>query len=180
MADDDIELFRRAMADAKPLKAENRAATPAREPVAKTRPKHRQRNAAPAARAFAAATVDNNDDDYGDEPSMRYQRPSVGRRVMRKLARGGFRVDDAMDLHGMTVAEAAPRLEDFLNSCVARNVECIRIVHGKGLGSGDRGPVLKRSVNRWLRHYSAVDAFVPASQSDGGSGAVYVLLRRTS
>ena len=175
MADDDIDLFRRAMADAKPLKAENRAATTVREPVAKTRPGHRQRSVAPAARAFAAATIDDNDDDHN--LSMRYQRPSIGRRVMRKLARGGYRVDDAMDLHGMTVAEAAPRLEDFLNSCVARDFECVRIVHGKGLGSGDRGPVLKRSVNRWLRQYAAVDAFVPATQSDGGSGAVYVLLR---
>lgn len=110
MADDDIELFRRAMADAKPLKAENRAASTVREPLAKPRPKQRQKNAAPVARAFAAATIDDNDGDYDDnrddDLSMRFQRPSVGRRVMRKLARGGYRVDDAMDLPVREFADA--------------------------------------------------------------------------
>jgi DNA-nicking Smr family endonuclease len=78
----------------------------------------------------------------------------------------------------MTVAEAKPRLEKFVQRCAANNKLCIRIVHGKGLGSGDRGPVLKNGVNRWLRQWDTVIAFVSARQADGGTGAVYVLLER--
>ena len=96
---------------------------------------------------------------------------------MRKLARGRFSVQAEIDLHGMTVAEARPRLNDFIDNCVRQNLLCVRIVHGKGLGSGDRGPVLKNSVNAWLRKWDAVLAFVSARQVDGGTGAVYVLLQ---
>ncbi len=109
--------------------------------------------------------------------SMRFHRPSVGRRTMRKLARGSFSVQAEIDLHGMTIAEAKPRLADFVENCASRGHLCIRIVHGKGLGSGHRGPVLKNSVNHWLRKWSSVLAFVSARQVDGGTGAVYVLLR---
>ena len=97
---------------------------------------------------------------------------------MRKLARGKFAVQAEIDLHGMTVAEAKPRLADFIDYSVKQNHMCVRIVHGKGLGSGNRGPVLKNAVSRWLRKWNAVLAFVSARQVDGGTGAVYVLLQQ--
>ena len=81
-------------------------------------------------------------------------------------------------MHGMTVAEAKPRLAAFIERCARNDKLCIRVVHGKGLGSGERGPVLKMSVNRWLRQWDAVLAFVSARQVDGGTGALYVLLRK--
>ena len=96
---------------------------------------------------------------------------------MRKLARGSFSVQAEIDLHGMTVAEAKPRLADFVENCARQGYLCIRVVHGKGLGSGHRGPVLKNSVNHWLRKWDSVLAFVSARQVDGGTGAVYVLLQ---
>jgi len=174
LTDDDLDLFRRAMSDAKPLRSDERAAPPDRKPDKKRVTKSTAERFAP----LRSSELDESDvlreDDSG---SLRFQRPSVGRKTMRKLARGGYRVAAEMDLHGMTVAEAKPRLVDFINHCVARNHECVRIVHGKGLGSGDRGPVLKRGVNRWLQQWDEVLAFTPARQADGGHGAVYVLLR---
>ncbi len=98
---------------------------------------------------------------------------------MRKLARGGYSVQAEIDLHGMTVAEARPRLTDFIEYSLIANKLCVRIVHGKGLGSGDRGPVLKNAVNRWLRKWDSVLAFVSTRQVDGGTGAIYVLLQKS-
>ena len=97
---------------------------------------------------------------------------------MRMLSRGSYAIQAEIDLHGMTEAEAKPKLERFVRRCASNNKLCIRIVHGKGLGSGERGPVLKRGVDRWLRQWDAVLAFVSARQVDGGTGAVYVLLQQ--
>jgi len=96
---------------------------------------------------------------------------------MRKLARGNYAVQAEIDLHGMTVLEAKPRLAEFIEECARSGHRCVRVVHGKGLGSGQRGPVLKASVNRWLRRWDHVLAFVSTRQVDGGTGAVYVLLQ---
>ena len=95
---------------------------------------------------------------------------------MRKLARGKYAVQAEIDLHGMTVEEARPRLADFIEYNARSGKSCVRVVHGKGLGSGQRGPVLKSSVNRWLRRWDYVLAFVSTRQVDGGTGAIYVLL----
>ena len=81
-------------------------------------------------------------------------------------------------LFGSTVAEAKQRLADFIEYSVISGNLCVRIVHGKGLGSGHRGPVLKNAINRWLRNWDSVLAFVSTRQVDGGTGAVYVLLQR--
>ena len=161
------------MSDAKPLKSEQRAPPPDQKSKAKPRKSRNARVAADSESKFDYSAAEHDDSDF----NMRFQRQSVGRRTMRKLARGGFRTATELDLHGMTVAEAGPRLDDFIRASAARQCECVRIIHGKGLGSGDRGPVLKRSVNRWLRQMPAVQAFVPAQQADGGDGAVYVLLK---
>ncbi len=96
---------------------------------------------------------------------------------MRMLARGSYAIQAEIDLHGMTLAEARPRLEKFVQRCAGNDKLCIRVVHGKGLGSGERGPVLNICVNRWLRQWDSVIAFVSARQVDGGTGAVYVLLK---
>ena len=79
----------------------------------------------------------------------------------------------------MTQDEARDYLRDFIDKASASGKTCVRVVHGKGLGSGLRGPVLKKSVNRWLRRWDPVLAFVSTPQVDGGTGAVYVLLRKS-
>ena len=81
-----------------------------------------------------------------------------------------------IDLHGLTVAEAKQALREFIAHAQERDIRCLRIIHGKGLRSGHRGPVLKSAVSAVLRRTGAVLAYVSARQVDGGTGAVYVLL----
>ena len=173
MSDDDPDLFRRAMSGAKPLRTDERVADP------KNKPKPRARfSRADEKKALAESMqADIDTMEYGNADSLRFKRASVSRTTMRMLARGGYAIQAEIDLHGMTVAEAKPRLAAFVERCARNDKLCIRVVHGKGLGSGDRGPVLKMSVNRWLRQWDSVLAFVSARQVDGGTGAIYVLLR---
>ena len=110
----------------------------------------------------------------GEELSFR--RPEVQPAVLHKLRRGEYRVQREIDLHGLTVAEAKHALRLFLTSALEQQAHCVRIVHGKGLRSGPRGPVLKATVVSVLRRTGAVLAYVSARHTDGGTGAVYVLL----
>ena len=174
MTDDDADLFRRALADAKPLRATKRAEEVIRKPVPKAR--FARADEIAALRESLEADIDDTETHGGE--SLRFHRPTVGKRTMRKLARGSFSVQAEIDLHGMTVAEAKPRLSEFIESCAREGKLCVRVVHGKGLGSGERGPVLKQKDNRWLRQWHTVLAFVSTRQVHGGTGAVYVLLRQ--
>ena len=96
---------------------------------------------------------------------------------MRRLRRGYYRVESELDLHGLTVPEAKAAMRDFLARTIARQSRCVRVIHGKGLGSGPRGPVIKQAVNVILRRTDAVVAFCTARPVDGGTGAIYVLLK---
>ncbi len=173
MTDDDENLFQRLMSDAKPLKAEERIPAPAKKP----KPKARFARADEHAALEESLDVDIDDLEASSGEALRFQRASVGRTTMRMLTKGSYAIQAEIDLHGMTVAEAKPRLEKFVYRCARNDKLCIRIVHGKGLGSGQRGPVLKKGVDRWLRKWDAVVAFSSARQVDGGTGAVYVLLK---
>jgi DNA-nicking Smr family endonuclease len=105
-----------------------------------------------------------------------FQRPNVGRKVMRQLRRGNYSLQEEIDLHGLTADEAQVELHGFIKQCSIDGIRCVRVVHGKGLGSGPKGPVLKAGVNRWLTQWEEVAAFCSAQPRDGGTGAVYVLL----
>ena len=169
----EIDEFRRAVQDAKRLRHEARA------PEAKPRPKpgaHFSR--ADEQRVLAESLADDIDTiEHGYGGALRFHRQHVGRRTMRKLQRGGYSVQAEIDLHGMTLEEARPALSDFIRYSASQGKYCVRVVHGKGIGSGERGPVLKSAVNRWLRKWDCVLAFVSTRQIDGGTGAVYVLLQ---
>ncbi|NNL51456.1 MAG: DNA mismatch repair protein MutS [Woeseiaceae bacterium] len=173
MTENDKDEFRRAMTGAKPLTRENRV------PDSKPKPKPSARFSKADERKVLSESLQDDIDtiEHGYGAALRYHRASVGRRTMRKLARGGFSVQAEIDLHGMTLAEAKPRLADFIDYNAMQGKLCVRVVHGKGLGSGDRGPVLKNAVNRWLRKWETVLAFVSTRQVDGGTGAIYVLLQ---
>ena len=174
VTDDDSEAFRKAMSGAKPLKTKDRVPVS----IAKPKPRARFRRADESA-ALAESLEDDIDTlEHHSGAALRFHRQHVGRRTMRKLARGGYSVQAEIDLHGMTLAEAKPRLRDFIQYSAERDRLCVRVVHGKGLGSGERGPVLKSAVNSWLRKWDNVIAFVSTRQVDGGTGAVYVLLQR--
>jgi len=174
LSDDDVNLFRRAISGAKPLGAGERVERPAKKPKPEAR--FSRADEKDALRESMQADIDTMESSNAE--SMRFQRQTVGRRTMRQLARGRFSVQAEIDLHGMTVSEAKPRLTDFIENCARQGLLCVRVVHGKGLGSGQRGPVLKNSVNHWLRKWDSVLAFVSARQVDGGTGAIYVLLEK--
>ena len=98
--------------------------------------------------------------------------------LVRRLRRGEFAVEGELDLHGLNSPQAREALRGFLKDALRHRCHCVRVIHGKGLRSGPRGPVLKHAVNVWLRHFDAVLAFASARGMDGGTGAIYVLLSR--
>ena len=130
-----------------------------------------------AARKSLPEFSDNQFLTAGDE--VYFKRPGIQQRVMEKLRRGQFAIEKELDLHGLTVANSEIALEKFLAFCQQNNYRCIRIIHGKGLGSGNKKPVLKNKITGWLQNNSQIMAFCSARPADGGTGAVYVLLKRS-
>ena len=116
------------------------------------------------------------DVETGEE--LLFSRTGIQQRVLKQLRRGHYRIDAELDLHGMTVDEARLTLTDFLKHCLGNGARCVRIVHGKGHGSLNKLPILKNKVNSWLQQRDEVLAFSSARPDDGGTGALYVLLKR--
>jgi DNA-nicking Smr family endonuclease len=168
--DPESELFRDAMSDVKPI------VDRARAPAARRKPPARARFTA-ADRALVLVeslqgVVEGMD--TGDE--IAFRREGVQDRVLKKLKRGEYRVEEICDLHGLRVDEAKAALRQFLAESLARQLRCVRIIHGKGKGSGPKGPVIKTAVNMILRKTAPVLAFTSARRIDGGTGAINVLL----
>lgn len=110
---------------------------------------------------------------------LSFSRSGLQHNVLKKLRQGKHPIEYELDLHGLTVAQARSELLAFLSECFATDVRHVIIVHGKGFRSKDK-PVLKPMLNRWLRDVDNVLAFHSAQAKDGGSGAVYVLLKSSS
>jgi DNA-nicking Smr family endonuclease len=117
------------------------------------------------------------DDDAEIEDDSSYLRPGLPRDILRKLRRTHWVVQDDLDLHGLTGDEAALETARFIASCRKRGLRCVRIVHGKGLRSPGREPVLKRKIRKLLTRRDDVIAFVEPRSAQGGAGAVVVLLQ---
>lgn len=111
------------------------------------------------------------------DAELSFRRPGVGPDVLRKLRRGDWVIQDEIDLHGCRTDEARELLAFFLREAVRRGLRCVRVVHGKGLGSKDRQPVLKGKTRVWLAQRDEVIAFCQARPAEGGSGALVVLLK---
>lgn len=111
------------------------------------------------------------------DAQLSWHREGIGPDVVRRLRRGEWAVRAQIDLHGLRTEEARDALVEFLNRVQRDGLRCVRIIHGKGLGSVNREPVLKGKVRRWLVQRDEVLAFVEAPPNDGGGGAVLVLLR---
>jgi len=108
---------------------------------------------------------------------LSYRCPGIGPDVMRKLRDGSWSIQRQIDLHGLRTDEAREALGRFIREAHQQGLRCVRVVHGKGLGSPGRTPVLKNRVLRWLVQKSEVMAFVQARPAEGGAGALVVLLR---
>lgn len=111
----------------------------------------------------------------GDE--LQFLRNGLSAQHLRKLRRGHWVVQDHLDLHGLTVPESRQLLAGFLSHCLREGLRCVRIVHGKGLRSPNREPILKKKVAGWLMQRDEVLAYCQAPAAAGGGGAVLVLLR---
>jgi DNA-nicking Smr family endonuclease len=111
------------------------------------------------------------------DAELSFRRPGIGPDVLRKLRRGEWVIQDHLDLHGARVDEARELLAGFLREALRRGLRCVRVVHGKGLGSKDKQPVLKGKARVWLAQREEVIAFCQARPAEGGSGALVVLLR---
>jgi len=176
-ADADIDLAR-AFADVQKLPPTNRARLdlPRPEPVARN--------------TLADERDVLEEAKYGEQPAPQtweagqefeheqtYVRKGIGRDVAGKLRRGHWAVQAELDLHGMNTEEAHDALADFVSGARDRGMRCVRVIHGKGLTSPHREPVLKGKVRNWLAHWDDVLAYAEAPQHAGGGGAVLVLLR---
>ncbi len=106
-----------------------------------------------------------------------YLREGQSPSVLSKLRRGHWVIQANLDLHGLISDEARIQVSEFLAGCKKRGIRCVRIVHGKGLGSRNREPILKHKVRNWLIQKDEVIAYAQARATDGGSGAVIVLLK---
>ena len=169
---DDQSLFRAAMADVRRRDCDRVEPAPKRpdaEPLQTLADQTRVLS------DMMADHVDHAEVETGDE--LLHVRPGLQHGLVRKLRRGQLSIGAQLDLHGMIVAEAKQAVIDFLRDCQQRGLRCVRIVHGKGLGSPNKQPVLKAKLSHWLRQRNDVLAFCSARPVDGGAGAVYVLLR---
>jgi DNA-nicking Smr family endonuclease len=175
VTDEDRSLFHEAVRDAVPLPPSNRHDRPGRQ----TLPPVPVQSLLDEYDALAESAGGGLDPDArletGEEAS--YVQVGVSRQALRKLRRGHWVVQAELDLHGMRQPEAHLALTEFLGSCLRRGHRCVRVVHGKGLGSVNREPVLKGRVRGWLARRSEVLAFCQAPATQGGSGALLVLLR---
>jgi len=168
---DDRRAFADAIRGVKPLRAQKTV------PPRKSRPKPEARfSRAENAAALEASLTDDEAAPAAEE--IAFRRPGLSERVFRDLRRGRFSIEAEIDLHGLTQSQAKVALQDFIAECGAERIRCIRVIHGKGARSGPDGPVLKAAVQHWLAQWDDVLAYVSARRRDGGSGAVYVLLKR--
>jgi len=173
---DDIDLFRQAVADTRPL--DSRHGQRVSHPVQKPRPVPKQ-----SLRDDQQVLVDSLSDHYipqheletGEE--LLYLRDGQSPSVLSKLRRGHWVIQKHIDLHGLISDEARAYVSEFISDCKKRGIRCVRIVHGKGLGSRNKEPVLKNKVRGWLMQKDEVLAYAQAKPQDGGSGAVIVLLK---
>ena len=172
--DDNGDVFAKLFSNVTPLPAHNRAVhAPARpKPVPEQRLRDEQ-----------AALTDTLSDhitwdigaETGDE--LAYLRNGLSQQTLRKLRRGHWVIQAELDLHGYTAVEAREALVEFLDACRRDGARCVRVIHGKGLRSKNREPVLKTKVANWLIQRDEVLAFCQARQIDGGGGAAMVLLK---
>ncbi|TAM28086.1 MAG: DNA mismatch repair protein MutS [Paraburkholderia sp.] len=170
----DSEMFRREMGAIAPLNAPERASARRAQPVPLPIQTQRDEQA-----VLHEAISDEFDPEalLDTDDSLYYHRPGISAEVVKKLRRGTWIVQAQLDLHGMRREEAREAMQTFIREAGKRGLRCVRVIHGKGLGSVGKEPVLKGKVRTWLVQKEEVIAFCQARPHDGGAGAVLVLLQ---
>ncbi|MFN2288678.1 MAG: DNA endonuclease SmrA [Chromatocurvus sp.] len=181
MADDE-ELFWEEMADVAPIRRERRV---------RRQPGSSADAATLAARREAAQAARGRDPNFlaeeGFDPLdpwyvLDFKRPGIQNGVFRKLKQGRYEAEARLDMHRMTVREARAELFAFMRDCHSLGLRSVMLVHGKGerKPEKERVSILKGGVDHWLREMDTVQAFHSAQPQHGGTGAVYVLLRKSA
>ena len=166
-------LFQEAMRGVKPLQCDK---VPPQKPQLTPFPQQRYLDEALVYKDMLSENYDPTELETGEE--LLFVRPGIQSSILKKLRRGYFSVTAELDLHGMVVRVARVEVTNFLRYCRNSNIRCARIVHGKGYGSWQKQPILKNKLNHWLRQRDEVLAFCSARPTDGGTGAIYVLLKK--
>jgi DNA-nicking Smr family endonuclease len=173
-AEREANLFRRSVGEVAPLAQAHKV-----PPV----PHHPEPIARQHLADEQAALQESLSDDFDAESLMEtddrlsFARSGIGSDTLRKLRRGHWVIQSQLDLHGMRSDEAREALGEFLRNAGRRGLRCVRVIHGKGLGSINKEPVLKNKVRNWLAQKEEVIAFCQARAADGGAGALVVLLK---
>jgi len=173
---DDQQSFRDAMRGVKPIKASNRIVKPKQTGA----PRAHKRRADDQSVVNELLDQDPLRSDLQSGEEFEYCRDGYDSKILRRLRRGDFRVEAELDLHGQRLESARSALQSFIARCVREDIRCVRIIHGKGLRSPNKEPVLKYHAQQWLTRINAVHAACTTPPSDGGTGAVYVLLKKRS
>ncbi len=164
-------MFRDAAGDVRVIE-DNRV--PAHRHRPKPRPKTGAGSRRPEAREENPANSISAPERDGEQL---FVRPGLQQKQVRRLRRGQIPIAAEADLHGTRIHQARALLDEFLRDCRTEGLRCVRVIHGKGLVSRDGHAVLKWQVDGWLRQHDGVMAFCTAQPRDGGTGAVYVLLK---
>jgi DNA-nicking Smr family endonuclease len=179
-AKEEANVFRGAIRDVKPIPKSDRY-VPESVPVPRVRsaPVKARTQQEDDAAVLRESLSDQFDVDglLDDDPTLSYARDGVGPDVVRKLRKRYWPVEDELDLHGMTRDTARDQVGDFLRRAGRRGLRCVRIIHGKGLGSAGGEPVLRSMVHSWLVQKDEVVAFCVPGRAEGGHGALVVLLK---
>lgn len=165
--------FRQAMANVRPHAADARMPPPRRK--LSPRPLQREADERAVLAELLSTDFELEPIDHGD--TLAWRADGIQDSVWRRLRRGTFRIGADLDLHGLNRFTAHAAVGAFIADCQDRGIRAVRIVHGKGRGSPNSGPVIKALLGSWLRRRRDVLAYCSARDHDGGTGAVYVLLR---
>ena len=168
----DRELFRNSVG---PVQKVRQIRMPVRKPRPAPIPMQRNADAQAVIREMTSTSMVNDQLLTGDE--LFFKRPGIQDKVLTRLRKGKYAIGRELDLHGMNSRDAHAALDRFLLHCRHHDIRCVRIIHGKGYGSRDGYPVIKNKLNQWLQKIPQVLAFCSARACDGGTGAVYVLLK---
>ncbi|WP_031435507.1 Smr/MutS family protein [Methylomarinum vadi] len=168
---EDSELFRQTIGKVQPVKKDNVVLKPAKKPPPRPKTRELERDNPLQKTLVAPLEILSNED------KLSFLVPGLQKNVLKKLRKGYFGLDADIDLHGLGTHEAKLRLLNFLHHCLENGCRCVHIIHGKGYRSPDSLPVLKNEINLWLRQHKDVLAFCSAPPKDGGTGAVFVLLK---
>ena len=171
--DEDIKFFRDAVADVKPLKTQVKAHD---RPKPKPYPNQRIADEQKVIEELADNLSDEWQELSGDE--LNYCRDGISRQIMRRLRNGRYIIEAELDLHGLRRDQAKQELVWFIQQCQLKALRCVRIIHGKGQRSPNKQPVLKSKTAAWLKQMDEILAYCTAPNTDGGTGALYVLLKR--